>query len=373
VLSTVNDELFRDISYSKSMKINGDHLKGGHDQQPVQTAGPHGKIQEILDIPLGLIDPIAAREEKRLARGDSGGGSQDSSSDATPSVLSTDDQPDAEDSVSVVNMDDPPGNRSLVSPSTTAFILEFEKTKSRIRKMLHPQIPTLRKIVDTARRNRFLSEPSKRFLEDLYEEVQLHLKSLSDIERLKISASHTRVIKELRERCERIEMLIQEAVMAERGLKSPTAAGPNVAPTPAKLSFECIQEADQPGSTHDDKKCDGNQKNCALETIRAGTRVIRYPPAPLHALRAKHALRAHSDSEVMMQKLLAPIPPSELAQISQRRRLFLKHYGPDEGEKRFCIWLQSQTLDWNRAFYVFLEDRGLTLTDLLSERGTFIS
>jgi hypothetical protein len=67
--------------------------------------------------------------------------------------------------------------------------------------------------------------------------------------------------------------------------------------------------------------------------------------------------------------LLTALPPSDLLAIGRHRRLFLAHFGHDEGTVRFNLWLTSQTPQWAAAFEKTLEENDLNLTKFLVQNS----
>ena len=69
--------------------------------------------------------------------------------------------------------------------------------------------------------------------------------------------------------------------------------------------------------------------------------------------------------------LRAPVAPSELRAVAQRRVLFMSCFGIDEGERRFSTWLSAHPVEWTEEFYRNLDQRDLNLYQLLHKNNVF--
>jgi hypothetical protein len=99
--------------------------------------------------------------------------------------------------------------------------------------------------------------------------------------------------------------------------------------------------------------------------LRPSTRLLRYPTASAPFLGAAvHRVQLNADQQ-LTAKLLAPVSSTNLTGIAEKRRLFLKRYQPEEGEKRFALWMQSNGMQWTLQMYRQLEERKLTLLEML--------
>ena len=66
--------------------------------------------------------------------------------------------------------------------------------------------------------------------------------------------------------------------------------------------------------------------------------------------------------------LQEPLASHDTSGVARRRQLFFYRFGPDEGNKRFTLWLNAQTPRWTREFHRTLEMKGLRFSDLLDAK-----
>jgi hypothetical protein len=102
--------------------------------------------------------------------------------------------------------------------------------------------------------------------------------------------------------------------------------------------------------------------------IRPGTQVIRYPAAIAAFLGPNQHHRGRAmmaEDEQLTAKLLQNVLPTDLTAIAHKKRLFTKRYGLEEGDRRFALWMKAQGAEWTVSLYRTLEDKKLTLLEML--------
>lgn len=110
-----------------------------------------------------------------------------------------------------------------------------------------------------------------------------------------------------------------------------------------------------------------HRKHPAQESmsLRPSTRLLRYPTASAPFLGPEvHRVQLNAEQQ-LTAKLLAPVSATNLAAVAEKRRLFIRRYQAEEGEKRFALWMQSNGMQWTLQLYRQLEERKLTLLEML--------
>lgn len=104
---------------------------------------------------------------------------------------------------------------------------------------------------------------------------------------------------------------------------------------------------------------------CDSMSLRPSTRLLRYPTASAPFLGPEiHRVQLNPE-QLLTAKLLAPVGATNLPAIAEKRRLFIKRYKAEEGEKRFALWMQSNGMQWTLQLYKQLEEKKLTLLEML--------
>ena len=125
-------------------------------------------------------------------------------------------------------------------------------------------------------------------------------------------------------------------------------------------------------------------KPTAVHSITTATRIARYcPPAPRDArmpvASEADAAAAAPVSETASQQgserralgqpksalYTSLIVPSDLEAIRRQKILFVRRFGDEEGTTRFRMWITSRPMEWTRSMFRTLEDRKLSLSQLV--------
>lgn len=284
----------------------------------------------------------------------------------------------------------PLGGRAAQSaaPPTTAFEARVEQVNRAVRRLLNPaQLSQIEGIEATVRQHSILTPTDAAFARSILQIAQgqlavleeLHIESGGDqTNTLHASppatgATRSHALSGLWEKCAGVQKQCLR-ILGEAGSSVATHAGAH--------AFEQLLSHDQqsfvsggaktdtlsPSRLSSRRHHDPKQNAPSRGGVRPGTAHIRFPPPIAGFLGSNQNHRGRmtlSDEHMLTKRLLATVQPANLPGIAEKRRLFLKRYGVEEGEKRFALWMQSNGAKWTLEMYRTLDSKNLAVMEML--------
>jgi hypothetical protein len=256
-------------------------------------------------------------------------------------------------------------------------------------------------IYAAAKKNRYVATTSIAFLEDTYSKCESHLAQLEELSTSPEGNLKSGAVKKQWDQCvalqEKILLTMQLAaslgdrqakrsrllrnrnphlmppVADELGVSGGRSPGDEGSPD-SSVKGSRMGKSASPGRAASASLSQHRHKAVGItdhyvEGIRQGTRIARYHPPPpvkarIHTVPPKKT--THETGDISNAKLNIRIPASAPEEIAKHRKLFIRKYGGPEGEIRFGMWFNGQSLEWISQFHKAIEERNMTIAELFS-------
>jgi pSer/pThr/pTyr-binding forkhead associated (FHA) protein len=265
----------------------------------------------------------------------------------------------------------PEGSRHFAETSSAArFLVLFEKSKASIRRLIYPEQSKVENVFRTAQKNKFVSAATATYLRRVLDNCVAEWNQLQALAESSEAVRHSNVLNSLAHCCRELHEKCRSALSFGGARKRMGISG-TPPPLPAFYAPTVIDEAmnsvllSAQKDAFDSGSLTAIPNSPSAAAIRDGTRIIRFPAAPLDATRERMRTHQAPGEAQRLAALRAPVAPSEVHAVAERRKMFIRCFGVDEGERRFATWLSAHPVEWGHEFYRHMEARGLNLYQLV--------